>query len=246
MKIINYVVISMLLAVGFFTSCGEGGMKRTEGLAPNVQQVTAEEVIQTSMYTYVRVADGEKDYWVAVNKADIELDKTYYWSSGAEMRDFTSKELNRTFPSIMFVSDFTDKPITSTTVTAPQGQQMPMGQSTSGTPQVEQQQGISVKKAEGGVTIAELFARKSELNGKNIRISGKVVKFSPMIMNRNWVHIQDGTKEGDNYDLTITTQDIVNPGDVVTFDGILSLNKDFGAGYFYEVIVENGKRVQGM
>src|SRR5512133_3053055 len=102
-------LISLSILAGFtalMASCQSDGMKRTEGLAPNVKQVTAEEVIQTSSYTYVRVADGEKDYWVAINKANIELDKTYYWATGAEMRDFSSKELNRVFPTIMFVSDF--------------------------------------------------------------------------------------------------------------------------------------------
>ncbi len=240
----NYVALSMLVAAGLFTSCGDGGMKRNKDLAPNVQQVTAEEVLQTSNYTYVRVADGEKDYWVAVPRADIELDKTYYWSQGAEMKNFTGKEINRTFESIIFVSDFTDQPITE--ASAQQAPQMQMGQTTQGTPQVAAEAGISVPKAPGGVSIAELYAKKESLNGKPVKISGKVVKFSPMIMNRNWVHIQDGTKEGEHYDLTITTQEMVNVGDVVTFEGILSLNKDFGAGYFYDVILENGKLVNGL
>lgn len=241
----KFQLISLSFLAGFaalVASCQSDGMKRTEGLAPNVKQVTAEEVIQTSNYTYVRVADGEKDYWVAINKANIELDKTYYWATGAEMRDFSSKELNRVFPSIMFVSDFTDQPIT--TSAAGPAPQMPMGGSTSGTPQLQQQEGISVKKADGGVTVAEVFAKKANLGGATVKISGQVIKFSPMIMNRNWVHIQDGTKEGDNYDLTITTQEIVNVGDVVTFEGIVGLNRDFGAGYFYDVIIENGKLVK--
>jgi hypothetical protein len=60
-------------------------------------------------------------------------------------------------------------------------------------------------------------------------------------MNRNWVHLQDGTWDGDHYDLTVTTQDAVKPGDVVTFSGTVTLNKDFGAGYVYEVVIEDAK-----
>ena len=242
MKNIIFIVLAAGVAL-LNVSCQSDGLKRTKGLAPNVQQVVAEEVIQTSRYTYVHVADGEKEYWIAINRADIELDKTYYWSAGAEMVNFVSKELNRTFPSIIFVSNFTDQPITGQTTPAPQAG-MPAGESMAGKPQAPEQEGISVPRAEGGLTIAETYAGKKALDGKKVKIRGKVVKFSPMIMNRNWVHLQDGTRHGENFDLTVTTQDVVDPGDIVTFEGILGLNRDFGAGYFYEVIVENGKRIQ--
>jgi hypothetical protein len=240
----NGLIIFCFLAglATILASCRPDRMKRDKDLAANVQQVIADEVIQTSRYTYVHVVDDVKEYWIAINKSEIELDKTYYWSVGAEMKSFTSKELDRTFPSIIFVSDFTDQPITKET--APTVNPLPMGETTAGKPSMEEQEGISVTKAEGGVTVAEIFAKKKSLDGKQVRIRGKVVKFSPMIMNRNWVHIQDGTRDGENFDLTITTQDVVSVGDVVTFEGILGLNRDFGAGYFYEVILENGKLKQ--
>ena len=60
-------------------------------------------------------------------------------------------------------------------------------------------------------------------------------------MDRNWIHIQDGTKEGANYDLTITTLDSTSIGNVVVAEGIISLDKDIGAGYNYEVLMENAK-----
>ena len=59
----------------------------------------------------------------------------------------------------------------------------------------------------------------------------------------NWVHLQDGTKDGGNYDLAITTMDTVLVGAVVVFNGIISVNKDFGAGYVYDVIMEDAKVV---
>jgi hypothetical protein len=65
-------------------------------------------------------------------------------------------------------------------------------------------------------------------------------------MNTNWVHIQDGTKSNNDFDLTVTTNDVTKVGDVVTFEGTVSLKKDFGAGYFYEVIVENAKLLTNM
>ena len=75
-----------------------------------------------------------------------------------------------------------------------------------------------------------------------MKIKGQVTKFSPNIMGKNWVHIQDGTNDSGNYDLTVTTNDVVKVGDVVTFEGTIVLKKDFGAGYFYEVIMEDAKK----
>ena len=58
-------------------------------------------------------------------------------------------------------------------------------------------------------------------------------------MGRNWIHIEDGS--GKNQELTITTQDVLQLGEVGVFEGTISLDKDFGAGYRYEIIMENAK-----
>ena len=57
-------------------------------------------------------------------------------------------------------------------------------------------------------------------------------------MSRNWAHIQDGTDNNGNFDLTVTTQETVNIDELVTFEGTIALDKDFGAGYFYPIIME--------
>jgi len=212
-------------------SCGSVSRERTKNLAPNAHQVVAKEVIQTNNYTYVRVSEDDKDYWIAINYAEIKEGTTYYWSQGGEMNNFTSKELKRTFPSIYFISDFTDQPITRPTLLPSPGAQ--------GKLEVPEQPGIHVNKAEGGITIAELYARKSEYAGKTVRICGQVVKFSPHIMKKNWVHIQDGTRDAGKFDLTVTTNDSVSVGNVVLFEGVVALDKDFGYGYKYNVIIED-------
>ena len=64
--------------------------------------------------------------------------------------------------------------------------------------------------------------------------------FPNLIMGKNWYHIQDGTKTKDkNVDFTITSTDVIQIGDEVTFEGTIFLNKDFGAGYRYDIIMEN-------
>jgi hypothetical protein len=217
--------------ITFIGACQSDGSRKVENLAPNAHQVTAGEVIQTSRYTYVRVVEDEKDYWVAINKADIKEGATYFWSEGAEMNNFASNELHRTFASIFFIQDFTDQPITTDRQMSPSS----MG----GKQPVAEQGGINVERAADGVTIAELFAGKTKFAGTTVKVRGQVVKVSPAIMNRNWVHIQDGTKDGGNYDLTVTTLEVVTVGDVGMFEGTVSVNKDFGAGYVYDVILED-------
>ena len=150
---------------------------------------------------------------------------------GLEMQKFTSKELKRTFDIIFFVQDFSDQPIAETKT-------MPAGK-TSGKQTSERKAGISVKPAEGGITIAELYSNKDSYAGKKVKISGEVVKFNGGIMNKNWIHIQDGTEASGNFDLTVTTNDVAEVGNKITIEGTVSVNKDFGAGYSYDVIIED-------
>jgi len=230
-KIMQIAQIVAILSI--LGSCHSGSKKKVENLAPDAHQVTAVEVIQTSGYTYVRVVADKRDYWIATNKMEVKEGETYFWSQGAEMNNFTSKELKRTFPSIFFVEDFTDQPILKKP-------QMP-ATSMAGKQKPPEKTGITVPRAEDGITVAELYSKRNSFQGKTIKIRGEVVKFSPQIMNKNWVHLQDGTRDGDNWDLAITTQDIVKTGDIVVFEGVVALNKDFGAGYVYDVILEDAK-----
>ncbi|MCK6503046.1 hypothetical protein L6R53_06565 [Myxococcota bacterium] len=102
----------------------------------------------------------------------------------------------------------------------------------------------AVPKAEGADarTVSEVFAQKAELAGKPVAVRGKVVKFNPNIMGANWVHLQDGSgsSTGGDHDLTLQIKDTVAVGDVVTIRGTVVTDKDFGAGYAYDVIVQDG------
>jgi hypothetical protein len=225
------ILLGIIALMASFQSCKS--KKSGENSNPNSREITAEEVIQSSQYTYVKVNEDDKDYWIAISRREVEKGKTYYIGTGLEMQNFTSKELKRTFDVIFFVQDFSDQPI-------PDPKAMMEGKS-SGKKPVDKKEGIKVEAAKGGITIAELFSKKDSYAGKKVKISGEVVKFNSSIMDRNWVHIQDGTEAAGSYDLTITTLDIVKVGDVVTFEGTIILNKDFGAGYSYDVIMEDAK-----
>jgi hypothetical protein len=103
--------------------------------------------------------------------------------------------------------------------------------------------GLQVDKAAtpNSHTVGELFAGAAELNKQKVTVRGQVVKISPNIMGRNWIHVQDGSgnPEKNTHDLVITSDQMVQKGDIVSFEGTLSADKDFGFGYRYAVIIED-------
>ncbi len=59
-------------------------------------------------------------------------------------------------------------------------------------------------------------------------------------MGANWIHLQDGTGDAEKmtHDLVVTTQDLPKVGEIMTVSGTVSKDKDFGAGYKYNVLIE--------
>jgi hypothetical protein len=98
-----------------------------------------------------------------------------------------------------------------------------------------------LKPAEGGQTVAEIYTTSEQLAGKPVKVRGKVVKYNAEIMGRNWVHIQDGTGAVGDNDLLVTSVAKAKVGDTVLVEGTVAINKDFGAGYKYRVLVEDAK-----
>lgn len=199
----------------------------------NSQEVIVEEVIQTSGYTYARFTENDSVQWLATTIIDAKVGEKYYFekSKSMEMKDFHSKELNRSFKTILFVDRLTTEP----ELTDKKNRTSGPGSAKAKAPKVT----VAIEKSKGELTIADLFAKKDTYADKLVLIKGKVVKSSPSIMNKNWVHIQDGTEFDGNYDLTVTTLAELKVGDTVTLEGKLSLGKDFGYGYSYDVIMED-------
>jgi len=198
-----------------------------------------QEVIQGTTYTYLNVKEGESTFWMAVTKQDVEVGETISFNLELEMKNFTSKELQRTFDSIYFISSISragqDGSVAPSS--ANPHQTMPaMGASTK--PVVGKQEEV-IDPVEGGITIAQLFGSTAQYGGQSVKIRGKVTKVNNGIMGKNWVHIQDGTEAAGNFDLTVTTQETANVGDVVVVQGKITLKKDFGSGYNYDVIMED-------
>lgn len=88
-------------------------------------------------------------------------------------------------------------------------------------------------------TVAAVNQNKAALAGKTIRVKGKVVKVNNDIMDRNFVHVQDGTGDADNNNLIVTSKQTAKIGDQVTISGVVVVNRDFGSGYSYPLLIED-------
>jgi hypothetical protein len=99
---------------------------------------------------------------------------------------------------------------------------------------------VKVEPCKDCIKISDLLENRKNYSGKSVKVTGQVTKFNPQIMGKNWIHIQDGSEFKGAFDLTITTDKEVSVGQTITFEGTIVLDKDFGYGYFYSVLMEGG------
>jgi len=203
------------------------------------------ETMDSSGYTYVCVEKAGKKTWVAVPQMKVAKGAQMSFLPGQAMTKFESKSLNRTFDRIVFSAG----PAGAADQALPPGHPgMPSaaaGPSGSKAQVAAKDRTIKVEKAAGpdAYTVAEVYAKRTSLNKKQVSVRGKVVKVSQGIMGKNWVHLQDGS--GDQakgtHNLVATTTDIPSVGETVTATGRFAKDKDFGAGYLYRAIIEDAK-----
>jgi hypothetical protein len=196
--------------------------------------VMVKEVLQTSGYTYLRVLEDKKEEWLAVVKIQAKAGQTFHYDDAAPMSNFTSKELNRTFPEILFLAKLDPGPAPVKVETIPYSGAQDLSK--------KNKKGKKLAPAQEVNTIAELLENKKKYDQKLILLKGEVTKYSSGIMGHNWLHIKDGSAYLGKDDIVITTEQDFKIGDKATFEGLISIDKDFGSGYFFEVIMENASR----
>ena len=235
MKIQVYMLFQIII---LFIGCGNDDSNsqeitetknKTSNVESNSRSGIVVDKVDAGSYSYLQLKDNDKLYWVAVPTMKIENGESVYFSQYMEMKDFKSETLNRTFESVLFVND-ASKSMNKMNMKNPHSEVQSLDKQT-----------VSVETLKDGKTIADIYKNKQSLNGKTVKVKGKVVKFNSGIMNRNWVHIQDGTDNNGDYDLLLTTDETVKVGDIIIAEGKLAIDKDFGAGYFYAVLVEEAK-----
>lgn len=202
------------------------------------------ETMNAGGYTYVKLRTSGGETWAALPEMKVKVGDKLALNGQMTLDNFQSKTLNRTFPKIVFATPAGAAPAAAA-AQANLKPNDPMAQHASFAQGPATEADVKVPKAEGAdaKTVAEVWAGKASLKDKNVTIRGKVVKFTPETLGVNWIHLRDGSGSADKHDndLAVTTKEKVNVGDVVTATGTLRLDKDFGAGYTYPVIVEGAK-----
>ena len=231
-----FSIIVLFLLVSCVKNKNNPALQQTE----NGKAFEVAEVIQGSTYTYMRVKENGNEKWVAVTRQDAASGDVFYYDQELQMNNFHSKEIDRTFEIIYFVSNISKTPLGSENSGAMGAMGGMMGGAEhTGKVNTQQNSSIHLEKKAGEITVANVFANRAEYNGKEIEIRGIVVKINPEVMGKNWIHIQDGTSDNGNFDLTVTSSGLAEVNDEITVKGKIILNKDFGYGYSYEVIMED-------
>lgn len=213
---------------------------------------TVLEAINVTGYTYLRLKTSQGEIWTAVEQANVKKGTEVTVFNAALMKGFESKTLGRKFDQIFFGSlsrgseSGADKGQVEAGQMKPAHKQEMIAKMHPGVTNPQMDIGIiKVKKAEGaeGKTIAEIFAARSSLQGALVAVRGKVVKYNAGILGKNWLHLRDGSGSlnKQDFDLTVTTRDIAATGDTVVIKGKVALDRDFGAGYTYRLIIEEAR-----
>jgi len=251
MRIPALLALSVLVTAG----CTESGQSDPKpgatATATSAQAVVAggtlsgtlREQIPVEPYVYVRLETDNGDVWAAVNQAPLAIGAPVTVYNVMLMEQFASETLKRTFARIYFgsldsVGGFAGEPQEDL---GPPGTS---GTSVGAVPAEDANIG-PVAKARGADarTIRELWTEKSHLAGATVSIRGVVVKYNPGVMGKNWIHLQDGSGDAarGTHDIAITSLDEAAVGDTVTITGTVRTNRDLGAGYTYELLVEDAK-----
>lgn len=191
------------------------------------------ETMTKGEYTYVNLEKDGKKVWAAFPAMTVTVGQELSSLGCMPMMDFESKALNRTFPMIMFCNS----PLTS--AEAELMQRKSTGSNVE-VPVSKEKIVIDAAKGDNVYTVAQCYEKRDELHNKQVTVKGKVMKVSAKIMGVNWIHLQDGTGDAakKTNNLVVTSKSLPKVGDVITATGTLFMNKDFGSGYRYKVIVE--------
>ncbi len=211
----------------------------TTEVGNELHKVVVEEVLPTARYVYLRVKEDEKEFWIATRKAEINKGEVYFYRGGLLKTNFESKEYNRIFDEIYLISNLVSEDHSQHAASAASG--------STAKKEIVVKEDIPTHTEKtvvhkGTIQISELVGDPKKYEGHSVQLSGKCVKVNPNIMGLNWIHLQDGSK--DDFDMVITTNTFVPEGKQITIRAVVSLNRDFGAGYKYDLILENGTLVQ--
>lgn len=196
------------------------------------------ETIKVDNYVYVLLE--ESNVWLAVGLVDVQAGDRIEYVGGMPMKNFYSRELDRTFEDILFVSRFkvVEPGNPHASIADPHMAGMNRDAVTRGNSATSPAPG-EIERLEGGMTIEEVWNRVDEHEGQQAVLRARVVKVSNNILDRNWITLEDGTGSPPENRLIATTSETVNVGDTVIVSGIVRTNVDIGSGYEYKLVLED-------
>lgn len=238
------LIVSMLGACGGSSSESSETTSTTTATAAGALQGEVLETMNSGGYTYVRIQSDGKDVWAAGPQTAMSVGNQVSIETRMPNPGFHSDTLDRTFDMLYFVSDF-GTPAGGDPHGGAMGDMAEGNDAMGGHGQapVANVAPGTIDAVEGGHTVAALHEARTSLAGETVTVRGRVVKFNGGIMGKNWIHVQDGTgsQTARTHDLLVTTNARCEVGDVITATGTVAVDKDFGAGYRYELLLEDAK-----
>jgi hypothetical protein len=235
------VVLSRIISLVLLAAVVTAAQAQGPGTAPGSLTGTVIETVDAAGYTYVHFDTGKEKVWAAAPECVVAVGETVTISSPMPMRDYHSKTLDRTFELVYFVGGVEVEGAERGPAAAPSSKPSWVQGGGGGAAKGAEIDLSGIERAAGGKTVEELYAGKGDLAGQEIVVRGRVVKFLSGIMGKNWLHLRDGTGAPGSDDLTVTTDAMVEKGAMVLVRGKITTDKDFGAGYEYELIIEDAE-----
>ena len=242
-----FIIIAMSFSVGGMAGC-KGQIKKGKAsenkpkITHNVKKADylfgkVKETMDSGGYTYILLEYKGKATWVAVPAMKVTVGQELMLRPGQVMKNFHSNSLNRTFETIIFSQGPLSPSNPHETGAA---QEVAIKAHSTGLRMDKKDVKIEPAKGKGAITVKYAYEKAKELSGKQVVLNCVAVKVSKNILGKNWIHCQDGTgtRDGNNYDITVTTKAAPKVGEKLSVRGILHKDRDIGAGYFYPVLIE--------
>lgn len=198
-------------------------------------------------YKYLRVDENGTQQWVAIANAPVAIGDTIGYDKKTLMHDFESKSLGQNFKEIFFASEVylphkADKPKSMKEMLGLNTQNQHAEDPHKSMSPQEDEKPAKPFVQKDTYTIEEVYMWRKSLEGQIISLEATVFKVSRQIMKLDWVHLRDGTGEEKKLtnDLVFTAPSAnIKEGDRVIAKGKVVVNKDFGYGYFYKVLIQD-------
>lgn len=194
----------------------------------DVHRVVVEEIRQGDSYLYLLVREGDQQYWIATAKREVEKGEVYVYNEALRRTQFESKALATVFDTIYLVTRI-----------VPEAEAGDMTASQLQPPRKMENETVAGQETPTAITLAALLENPGAYQDQWVELEAKCVKVNEGIMNRNWLHLTDGTDSG--RELVATSRQLVAVGSQVRLKGVVRLDRDFGSGYRYAILLEQAE-----